>query len=257
MSDVVFAAEPGIRTAPQPIRVMFNTRLSLPAGRYRIVATPAPGATLSGDLGVQVGRRGPPLLVWPLSPDSTSAEFALDLDAGFVGFVAASDVESRIARLDLTPLDVVDAGRRAPRPPVIAATRDDGLTLYFHDDRTYVETGGFWTKGHTTVDLTLARSDPSRPAAAGVRLRAPGKQPDPDAGDAGHTGLVHARHGSARRSRRGHRAVARRSPDPSAGGYCRLRLRPCPAGRRSRRPAIARLLRPDRRSQRRDGAGTC
>ena len=174
MSDVVFAAEPGIRTAPQPIRVMFNTRLSLPAGRYRIVATPAPGATLSGDLGVQVGRRGPPLLVWPLSPDSASAEFALDLDAGFVGFVAASDVESRIARLDLTPLDVVDAGRRAPRPPVIAATREDGLTLYFHDDRTYIETGGFWTKGHTTVDLTLARSDPSRPPAAGVRLRVRG-----------------------------------------------------------------------------------
>jgi hypothetical protein len=174
LSDVVFAAEPGMRTAPQPIRVMFNTRLSLPAGRYRIVATPAPGATLSGDLGVQVGRRGPPLLVWPLSPDSASADFALDLDASFVGFVAASDVESRIARLDLTPLDVVDAGRRPPRPPVIAATREDGLTLYFHDDRTYVETKGFWTKGHTTVDLTLARSDPSRPAAAGVRLRVQG-----------------------------------------------------------------------------------
>ena len=171
VSDVVFAAEPGIRTAPQPIRVMFNTRLSLPAGRYRIVATPAPGATLSGDLGVQVGRRGPPLLVWPLSPDSASAEFSLDLDAGFVGFVAAADVESRIARLDLTPLDVVDAGRRAPRPPVIAATREDGLTLYFHDDRTYIEAEGFWTKGRTTVDLTLARSDLSRPPTAGVRLR--------------------------------------------------------------------------------------
>ncbi len=173
LSDVVFAAEPGLRTAPQPIRVLFNTRLSLPAGRYRIVATPAPGATLSGNLGVQVGRRGPPLLVWPLSPESASAEFALDLDASFVGFVAESDVESRIARLDLTPLDVIDAGRRAPRPPVIAATREDGLTLYFHDDRTYVETGGFWTKGHTTVDLTLARSDPSRPAT-GVRLRVQG-----------------------------------------------------------------------------------
>jgi hypothetical protein len=171
LSDVVFAAEPGGRTAPQPIRVMFNTRLSLPAGRYRIVATPAHGATLSGDLGVQVGRRGPPLLEWALSPASPSTEFALDLDAGFVGFVAAPDVESRIARLDLTPLDVVDAGRRAPRPPVIAATREDGLTLYFHDDRTYVETDGFWTKGRTTVDLTLARSAPSRLPAAGVRLR--------------------------------------------------------------------------------------
>jgi hypothetical protein len=174
LSDVVFAAEPGTRTAPQPIRVMFNTRLSLPAGRYRIVATPAPGATLSGDLGVQVGRRGPPLLVWPLSPASTSAELALDLDASFVGFVATPDVESRISRLDLTPLDVVDAGRRAPRPPVIAAARKDGLTLYFHDDRTYVEAEGFWTKGRTTVDLTLARSAPSPPPAASVRLRIQG-----------------------------------------------------------------------------------
>jgi hypothetical protein len=176
LSDVVFAAEPGVRTAPQPTRVMFNTRLSLPAGRYRIVATPAAASTLAGDLGVQVGRRGPPLVVWPLSPGSTTAEFALDLDASFVGFVAAPDVESRIARLDLTPLVVVDAGRRAPRPAVIAATRDNGLTLYFHDDRTYVEADGFWTKGHTTVDLTLARSDPSRPASAGVRLRIQGNR---------------------------------------------------------------------------------
>ena len=171
LSDVVFAAEPGIRTAPQPIRVMFNTRLSLPAGRYRLVALPAAGATLSGDLGVQVGRRGPPLVVWPLSPASPSTEFGLDLDAGFVGFVAAPDVEARIARLDLTPLDVVDAGKRAPRPPVIAATREDGLTLYFHDDRTYIEKEGFWTKGRTEVDLTLARGNPSGPPSRGVTLR--------------------------------------------------------------------------------------
>jgi hypothetical protein len=125
---------------------------------------------------VQIGRRGLPLVVWPLSSASASAEFVLDLDASFVGFVAAPDVESRIARLDLTPLDVVDAGRRAPRPPVIAATREDGLTLYFHDDRTYVEAHGFWTKGRTTVDLTLARSDPSRAPAAGVRLRLQGNR---------------------------------------------------------------------------------
>jgi hypothetical protein len=173
LSDVVFAAEPGIRTAPQPIRVMFNTRLSLPAGRYRIVATPPAGATLSGDLGVQVGRRGPPLVVWQLSA-APSAEFSLDLDASFVGFVAAPDVEARIARLDLTPLDVVDKGRRAPRPPVIAATRASGLTLYFHDDRTYIEAGGFWTKGRTSVDLTLARTDPSAQPMGAVRLRLQG-----------------------------------------------------------------------------------
>jgi hypothetical protein len=179
VSDVVFAAAPGIRTAPQPLRVMFNTRLSLPAGRYSVVATPAAGASLSGDLGLQVGRRGPPLITWALSGGSRwSTEFALAVDAGFVGFVAHPDVEARIARLELTPIDVVGVGDRAPRPAVIAAARYAGLGVYFHDDRTYVQSDGFWTRGRARADLTIARDAASAPPAAGVRLRIKGSARD-------------------------------------------------------------------------------
>ena len=171
LAGVVFAVGPEVRSAPQPLRMMFNARLSLPAGRYRVTATPTAGQHLSGELGVQVGRRGPALTVWTLADGTTwSGEFVLDVDAAFVGFVAAADVEARILHLDVTPVDIVGRGDRTMRPPVIAAARYGAITMYFHDDRTYLEPNGFWTKGRTRVELTLARADAASPLT-GVNLR--------------------------------------------------------------------------------------
>ena len=55
-----FVATPGLRRAPQPVRVLLNMRLALPAGRYRVEFTPRPDMTLEGLVGLQIGRLGPP-----------------------------------------------------------------------------------------------------------------------------------------------------------------------------------------------------
>src|SRR5262249_11850352 len=90
----------------------------------------------------------------------------------------APDVEERVARLELRPIDVVGVGDRTRRPPVIAAARYAGLGVYFHDDRTYVERAGFWTRGRSRVDLSLVRGTASEPPASGVRFRLQGSARD-------------------------------------------------------------------------------
>ena len=62
-----FDATPGLRRSAQPVRVLLNARLALPAGTYRIRIDPAAGETLAGDIALQVGRTGPPAMSWPVN----------------------------------------------------------------------------------------------------------------------------------------------------------------------------------------------
>ena len=84
---------PGLRPEPQPMRVLHNGRFSLPAGNYRVRVRWAAGDPLPARgptaIALQVGRIGPPLRQWPVTPSpgaSWDAEFWLPVDAGFVGF---------------------------------------------------------------------------------------------------------------------------------------------------------------------------
>jgi hypothetical protein len=174
--DVRFVATPGMRRAPQPARVVMNARFALAAGTYRVALTPRTGARLSGEWGVQVGRLGGPMVTWPVSaaPGAEwSTTFTLDLDAGFVGFRASPDLEMMLDRIEVQPLKVVDSGQRPANGAVLAAARYGDVPVYFHDDRAYLEAGGFWTRGMSRVTLSAALPE-TAVSALPLRLRSAG-----------------------------------------------------------------------------------
>ncbi len=169
---VRFDATPGLRRSSQPVHVLLNARLALPAGTYRVRVDPIAGEALTGDVALQVGRAGPPSTVWPIdvpAGGSWTAVFTIDVDANFVGFRTTDSIERRVGRLEVTPLEVVGAGDRLRRPAVLAAARYGSVPVYFHDDRTYPEQDGFWVRGRTTTELTLGLASGARPP--GIRLR--------------------------------------------------------------------------------------
>jgi hypothetical protein len=165
-------ATPGLRRAPQPVRVLLNMRLSLPAGRYRAELTPQPGAALAGDVGLQVGRLGPPQQSWTLAQPADAAwsrEFDLALDSNFIGFRGDRALESSLARITVTPLEVVDVHARIARPPVTATAILGGLPAYFHDAHVNLEAAGFWVRGRATAEVTFGVHPQSQPR--GIRLQ--------------------------------------------------------------------------------------
>jgi hypothetical protein len=173
---------PGSRPEPQPLRVLHNGRFSLPAGRYRVVvrwAAREPLPARSGmPIALQVGRIGPPLQQWPLTPlpgGEWTAEFWLPADAGFVGFRGAPELERSIDELRIEALDVVDAGARTRAGQVLAASAYGRTIVLFHDETTYPESTGFWTIGERLARLTIACPGG---CARGVTLRVhSGKRP--------------------------------------------------------------------------------
>lgn len=166
-------ALPGLRRAPQPARVFLNARFSLPAGEYRIELEATDRASgLHGELGLQVGRLGPPMRRWTVggsADEPWSATFELPLDANFVGFQASPELAESVGELRLQPLRVKDAGLRASAPPVLAAWRSGPFEVYFHDAGVWPEPAGFWTRGRSTARLSLAR-DGAEGRASSVTL---------------------------------------------------------------------------------------
>jgi hypothetical protein len=161
MDALRLTASSGMRRAPQPVRVLLNARLALPAGTYRVSLTPRAGASLDGRLGLQVGRLGPPRHEWTVATTpgmAWNAEFALDVDASFVGFRAPGTFDALVDRLEVDPIAVVDVGDRLRTPPVLASAEYGDTVWYFHDDRAYLETGGFWARGHVTTTATVRLS---------------------------------------------------------------------------------------------------
>jgi hypothetical protein len=162
-SSLAVGVTPGLRSEPQPLRVLHNGRFSLPAGRYRAViawATRDPLPARSGDtVSLQVGRIGAPLITWTVSPvpgGTWSEEFWLPVDTGFVGLRGSAEVERSIAALRLEAVDVEDLGARTPTPQVLSAARFGETLVLFHDERMYPESTGFWTAAARATRITLA-----------------------------------------------------------------------------------------------------
>ena len=210
-------------TAPQPIRVMLNTRLALPAGHAIASSlTPVPGATLSGDLG-RAGRpaRAGRMLMWPLSAPPGAAwsqTFTLDLDASFVGFVRRTRSSSRASRASTSRRStVVDAAAAVHRRPAGGRGGHAGRPAVF-SRRSRLRRGRrlLDERRQHDVTLTLARAIP-RPAAAACALRASssgqGPTPVPLATPAWSTRVV-----VRRRGRRVTVPVPAPKPAPAAAG---------------------------------------
>ena len=102
ISRFPLTVSPGLRSDPQPLRVVHNGRFSLPAGRYRadvlFVDGERPGAL---PLSLQLGRTGPPVSTWTIDPATGpwSTEFSLPVDAGFVGFRSGRELERAIREI--------------------------------------------------------------------------------------------------------------------------------------------------------------
>ena len=180
IAGLQFVATPGTRRAPQPVRLLLNARIALPAGTYRVTIAAPPGGNLRGSLALQVGRLGAAETTWPADSGTTpswSAEFTLDIDANFVGFRASPELEPAVAKLAVTPVKVIDAGDRLDRPPVLAAASYGDVTIYFHDERAALEREGFWVRGRTSTVTTVHL--PVADTTSGVRLRVHGGGPVP------------------------------------------------------------------------------
>jgi hypothetical protein len=169
-----FDAEPGRRRQPQPLEVLLNARLSLPAGTYRVTLTPRPGAAVRGAIGLQVGRIGPPLLTWhadAATGDAWTTTFQIHVDASFVGLRVAPALERAVALLQIVPVAVTDASRRPELPPVLSAAQYEDATAYFHDEHVYPEPTGFWVRGRTTALVSLAWDPRRSPHEPGLTLK--------------------------------------------------------------------------------------
>lgn len=170
LSRVRLIATPGLRTDPQPVPVLLNMRLSLPAGRYRVTMAFQPIA--AGDRGValRLGRIGPPYARFELpgSGGTWTGEFEWPVDANFVGFEASREVAGAVRRLEVTPLSVVDANRRVRVGQVLAAQRYPGADVFSHDELSWLETDGVWTAARRVAAVTVV---PREAGPVRVRLR--------------------------------------------------------------------------------------
>jgi hypothetical protein len=174
---------PGLRTQPQPVRVLHNGRFSLPAGRYRAVIRWAARDPLPAGEGtpiaLQIGRIGPPLRQWTVTPvpgGTWDTEFWLPVDAGFVGLRGSRELEQSIDEIRIEALDVQDLGARLDTPQVLAAAAYGDALVLFHDEAMYPESTGFWTTGQRVARVTIACPGG---CTRGVTLRVhSGKQPN-------------------------------------------------------------------------------
>ena len=166
-------ATPGLRVSPQPIRVLLNMRVALPAGSYRVSLEPRPGAALAGSLGLQVGRTGEVVESWNVASSLGTAwshPFELAVDANFVAFRGAPALEAALGRIAIDPITVENESDRPNLPQVLGAARYRQVTVYFHTGGVYTEPSGFWVRGRSTVFVTFAR-DSAVGVGPGIRLR--------------------------------------------------------------------------------------
>lgn len=156
---------PGTRTEPQPLRVVHNGRLSLPAGVYRLVVDWI-GTGETQTLGLQLGRAGDPWRTWEVAPragDSWTSEFVLPVDVGFVGLRSAPDLERAIGRVLIVPVSIVDAARRPRLPPIVGASQGHGVDYFYTDEKAFAEAPGFWVRGRRQTRVIISRAQATGP----------------------------------------------------------------------------------------------
>jgi hypothetical protein len=168
---VAFVAGPAARGERTGVELLYDARWSLPAGRYEIdLDARARGGTLHGELGLQVGRIGPPLHTWTLpAADRWKTTVDLPANARFVGFKASADLAQAAPELRLVPIAVPDLRTRRTDPDVVQSRLYGDTPVFFYDERVAPEPTGFWTRGDSASRLAVALS-PDRPTA--LRLRA-------------------------------------------------------------------------------------
>lgn len=160
LPQLVLGVRPGQRIDPQPVRVIHNGRFSLPAGTYTIaVQFTDRGLARPEPMSLQIGRNGPPMQTWTVEGHPRQlwqTTLWLPVDASFVGLRGSPELERAIASYTFTPTAVIDAGARPHIPIVLSAAMYPAANLYFHNEQTYPEVQGFWTRGNQATQFTVA-----------------------------------------------------------------------------------------------------
>jgi hypothetical protein len=173
LSMLALQVTPGLRTEPQPLRVLLNGRWALPAGEYRVRLEWTPAVWAAPEIvGLQVGRTGPPLMTRELAGDAGQADWDLSLpaDAVFVGLRGSPILERALTRITVTPRSLVPAALRPAMPQVVGATRTPGGILLVHTDTAGIEADrGAWMMAGAPSLLSF----PDRPGPAGRAPVAP------------------------------------------------------------------------------------
>ena len=71
----------------------------------------------------------------------------------------------------LHPVSIVDASRRISTPPVLSAIAFGATSIFFHGEGVYPESSGFWLRGRSSIEMTIATSEPDKPVTLQDSLR--------------------------------------------------------------------------------------
>jgi hypothetical protein len=157
LSRASFVVRPDQRQGPEPVKLLWNARFTLPAGEYRLkLERPPQVSAQDGAIGLQIGRVGQPLDRWQVRGPEWTQTVTLPLDTSLVGPRAMTNGGLEDGTFSVVPLRVVDESLRTRRPPILSATRYGPLAAYFHDDTINGEPTGFWTHGRATTRVSVA-----------------------------------------------------------------------------------------------------
>ncbi len=166
---LTFVAAPGGRGERTGVDLLHGARWTLPAGRYDVVLE-GRGAPIQGEIGLQVGRHGPPLRTWTIAPSQRwTATLDLPANAAFVGFRASPELAGAAPVLRLIPRSIPDLRTRRTDPNVMRSRQYGDAQVFFYDERVEPEPSGFWTRADSTSRFVVTLA-PDRPTA--LRLRA-------------------------------------------------------------------------------------
>jgi hypothetical protein len=167
---LAFVAGPDARGERTGVDLLYDARWALPAGRYQIeLASPPGGAPFQGELGLQVGRLGPPLRTWTIAPTTRwAATVDLAANARFVGLKASADLARSGAAVRLVPLAIPDLRLRRTDPDVVQSRQYGETSVFFYDERVAPEPTGFWTRADSASRFGVALS-PDAPTVLRVR----------------------------------------------------------------------------------------
>jgi hypothetical protein len=166
---LTLVADPRTRGERTGVDLLHGARWALPAGRYQIDLD-SRGGSLQGEIGLQVGRHGPPLRTWTVGPAPRWTEtIDLPANANFVGLRASPELARAAPAVRLIPRTIPDLRTRRTDPNVMRSRQYGDAEVFFYDEHMEPEASGFWTRGDSTSRFAVTLA-PGRPTT--LRLRA-------------------------------------------------------------------------------------